>query len=314
MRIKLQKIICTTDFSELSNQTLAFGEALAKEFGARLLVCHINEKSFAALSTYGEVYIDTQDLEKQELGAAREKITALMAAADVEWEPLVAAGHPATEISRLAVAEKADLVIAATHGRSGIKRLLLGSVSERLLRTLPCPFLVVRDTPPTVAAMPAETALRFQRILVGCDFSEDSRLAYDYGLSLAQEFQSQLYIAHVLEPPVYRDLSLQARDSREELETILQARLNEKLTAMVPPDAYAWCSPEAVLLKGRPDEQLIGYAQERNVDLIVLGAKGRGLVETLLVGSTTDRVMRQTPCPVLSVPLATQDPTDANGP
>ena len=63
---------------------------------------------------------------------------------EVQWEPLVSIGHAGDEISRLAKEKGADLAISATHGRSGLKRLILGSVTERLMRTLHCPLLIVR--------------------------------------------------------------------------------------------------------------------------------------------------------------------------
>jgi nucleotide-binding universal stress UspA family protein len=70
---------------------------------------------------------------------------------------------------------------------------------------------------------------------------------------------------------------------------------------MVPEEANNWCTPQLTLLAGQPYEELTKYAAVHGMDLIVLGIRGHGLVETLLIGSTTDRVLRQAPCPVLSV-------------
>jgi nucleotide-binding universal stress UspA family protein len=77
--------------------------------------------------------------------------------------------------------------------------------------------------------------------------------------------------------------------------------LEEKLYAMIPGEALNWCEPRTVLLAGQPYEELVKYAVLHKLDLMTLGFRGRGLVETLLVGSTTARVVRQAPCPVLSV-------------
>ena len=70
---------------------------------------------------------------------------------------------------------------------------------------------------------------------------------------------------------------------------------------MVPEEARTWCNPVTALLAGQPHEELIKYAVVNDIDLIVLGVRGHSLVETLFVGSTTDRVLRRAPCPVLSV-------------
>jgi nucleotide-binding universal stress UspA family protein len=74
---------------------------------------------------------------------------------------------------------------------------------------------------------------------------------------------------------------------------------------MLPEESYNWCRPKLVLLAGRPFEEITKYALFNHMDLIVLGIRGHNLIETLLAGSTTDRVSRQSPCPVLSVcPMA----------
>jgi len=136
---------------------------------------------------------------------------------------------------------------------------------------------------------------------VGCDFSPDSSLAFQFGLSLAQEFQSELHLAHVIEPPIYKDLLKPAREQGEELQQDLRDLLNEKLTGMVPEAARDWCKLKITLLGGQPHEELIKYAVVNDLDLIVLGVRGQSLVEKLFVGSTTDRVIHRAPCPVLSV-------------
>ena len=70
---------------------------------------------------------------------------------------------------------------------------------------------------------------------------------------------------------------------------------------MVPEDARNWCKPQTSLLNGHPYEELVNYAEKHNIDMIVLGTRGHGLMKSLLIGSTTDRVVRRAPCPVLSV-------------
>ena len=135
---------------------------------------------------------------------------------------------------------------------------------------------------------------------MGCDFSPDSSLAFEYGLSLAQEFQAELHLAHVVEPPLYEDL-IKPSESGETFGRQLRKTMQEKLGAMVPEEAQTWCNPVTALLAGQPHEELVKYAVVNGMDLIVLGVRGHSLVETLFVGSTTDRVLRNSPCPVLSV-------------
>ena len=192
------------------------------------------------------------------------------------------------------------MAITATRGRSGLKRLLLGSVTEHLMRILPCPLLVVRG-PEKETSVSEDQEIKFRRILVGCDFSPDSTLAYQYGLSMAQEFQSDLHLVHVIAPPIYKDLPKSIEESRERLRQDVREQLKEQIECMIPVEALNWCTPKTVLLAGHPHEELSKYAVVQDIDLIVLGVRGHGLVESFFVGSTTDRVVRRVPCPVLSV-------------
>ena len=299
MRVELKKIICATDISDFSNHTISCGIALAQEFNAKLFVCHVVDLTPNVF--YGEAPIALIEYQKRIIDNAHEQIKAAIGDARVDWEPLVIIGHPADEISRMAGEKEADLVISATHGRSGLKRLILGSVTGRLMRTLSCPLLIVRDPDQDLLAAAKQKGW-FQRILVGCDFSEDSSLAFQYALSLAQEFESELHLVHVIEPSVYNmDLMKPSPLLGEELRQDLHKRLAEKLIDSVPAEALNWCTPKTVVLDGNPHEEIIHYAVSKDMDLIVLGIRGLGLVESLLVGSTTDRVARRAPCPVLSV-------------
>ena len=298
MRKQPRRILCTTDLSDFSNQTLAYGIGLAKAFEAKLFICHVVDLPFATI--YGEVHFVPLEVQSQSLESAEGQLAALMADATVPWEPLVTIGHTADEIQRLAVEHRIDLAISATHGRSGLKRFVLGSVTERLMRALSCPLLVIRD-PALPAPDKALQSIRFERILVGCDFSEDAEAAFRYGLSLAQEFEAELHLVHVLEPPVYTDWFKAGVVPGIDFDPDLQQRAAEKLNRMVPSEARHWCTPVVSVLTGRPFAEIVAYARSRHTDLIVLGMRGYGLMETLFLGSTTDRVVRHAPCPVLSV-------------
>jgi nucleotide-binding universal stress UspA family protein len=302
MRVELKQIICSTDFSDFSNYAIPYATALAREFKSKLYFCHVIDLSSAAV--YGEAVLALEEQQKRMVAYAREELSALMADQEVDWEPLISVGNPAHEIGRLAQEKGVDLTIAASHGRSGLKRLILGSVTERLMRVLPCPLLIVRS-PDRGFLKPSERQVKLKSILVGCDFSTDSTLALEYGLSLAQEFQSELHLAHVIEPSVYDNLTKTPQE-RDEAREDLREQLIEKLADLVPEEARTWCTPVTDLLAGQPEEELIKYAVVHNMDLIVLGIRGQTLVEALCVGSTTDRVVRKAPCPVLSVRPTTE--------
>ena len=298
MRVQFKNILCATDFSDFSNQSVAYGVALAKEFDASLIFCHIIDLSSVAI--YGEFQLEPVDQQNRLMADARAQLDKLVGDQLVEWEPMVTVGKPADEISRAVEEKNIDLVITATRGRSGFKRLILGSITERLMRTLTCPLLIVCNTGKE-AGDAAEKPIRLQKILVGCDFSMDSDQAFEHGLSLAQEFEAELHLAHVIEPPAQPNLIHVETVISGEIQEDHRNLLIEKLKEMVPAEAANWCTPQITIMEGQPFHELVKYADTRDIDMIVLGVRGHGLVKTLFLGSTTDRVVRNSTCPVLSV-------------
>jgi nucleotide-binding universal stress UspA family protein len=302
MKININKILCATDLSELSNISISAAVALAKEFNAKLYVCHVIDLTIQA--AYGDVVLAPLELQNQTTEYAYEHIGNLIGDENIDWEPLITTGHASDEISKIAVANRIDLAVLATHGRSGLKRVVLGSVTERLMRILPCPILIVRSLENDDTAI-QQFSLNMKKILVGCDFSPYSKLAFQYGLSLAQEFEAELHLAHVVETSAYKDLLKISAANREESESLLHEQITEKLSNMIPKESLVWCHPKIILLAGHPYEEIIKHSLLNHIDLIVLGIRGRNLIEAVFTGSTTDRVARQAPCPVLSVcPIA----------
>jgi nucleotide-binding universal stress UspA family protein len=298
MRRQFRNIFCATDFSEFADVVLAYGVAMAKRFDASLYICHVVD--LPTVSAYGEAVFDPIEYQQRFMESARQEIDRLLGDAEVTYQPLITIGNTTEEIARLANEYIADLVITATHGRSGLRRFFLGSVTERLMRTLPCPLLVLRGSE-EFSGQSASKQFPFKKILVGCDFSADSDLALDYSLSMAQEFESELHLVHVVEPSGYKDLFKLSQESGEKFKEDLYDMIKEKLNSMVPKEALAWIQLQTKLLVGKPYAELIRYAQINEIDMIALGIRGHGMVEELLVGSTTDRVIRQSPCPVLSI-------------
>ena len=247
MRVPLKKILFPTDLSDLSNHALPYGLFMAKELGAKLYLCHVVD--ITPIAAYGEGILDP--LEQQDLivRSAQGQLERLVGQEAISWEPVIRVGRTADEIARVAFEKGVDLAITATHGRSGLKRLILGSVAERLMHILPCPLLVIPSREQESPDLPMRP-VRFKRILVGYDFSPDSRLAFEHALSLAQEFEAELHLAHVIEPPHYKDLFKPPMEREDELAKDIRPILNERLKGMVPMEARHWCSPKTTLLAG----------------------------------------------------------------
>jgi len=300
MRVQFKSILCATDFSDDSNRAIYYGSALAKELGAKLYVCHVVDLSPVAI--YGEFQLDPVGQQERIREDAQEQIRQMLGNLTIQWESIVNVGQPAEEIARIIEEKRIDLVISATRAHSGLKRLILGSVTERLMRTLTCPLLVARSPGHESIEPPADRSVSLGKILIGCDFSNDSALALSYGLSLAQEFESELHLVHVIEPPKYTEFVKPGPAAAHGIQDrVLSDLLTQKLQGLVPEEVRIWCRLHTILLEGRPYEELVGYADRNAMDMIVLGMRGHGLVKSLLLGSTTDRVTRHAPCPVLTV-------------
>jgi nucleotide-binding universal stress UspA family protein len=205
-------------------------------------------------------------------------------------------GPVAAEIVEEAAALAADLVVMGTHGRSGFEHLMLGSVTEKVLRKAPCPVLTVGW--PGGAGAPLEFAA-LRHIVCPIDFSECSQEALAYALSLAERAKARLTVVNVIEWP---DAELRhPHVMSKEYEQYVEGEARRRLQAAIPPDARNWCAIEETVLAGTPWRRVLHLATEDAADLIVLGVRGLNAVERFLFGSTANHVVRQASCPVLTV-------------
>jgi nucleotide-binding universal stress UspA family protein len=295
--IAIRSILCPYDGSEFSRRALEHATALARFYGAGLTLLHVH--------TGAPVGPDADRLgwDGPLLARERKRIVAWLAdiggparAAAVGVEAKVVEGTPAAEILRVAREAAAGLVVMGTHGRSGFDRLLLGSVTEKVLRYAPCPVLTV-----TARAVPDYVPERapFQRIVCPVDFSHASQRAVEYALTLAQEACGRLTLLHALEAlPAEEEAALSRFDItgfHQTMERIARSRLQEA----IPRAARDWCRPEFHLGRGKAYQVILEAAEERDADLIVIGNHGRTPIEAVLFGSTTHHVVRAARCPVL---------------
>ncbi len=292
---RLSAVVCATDLSEGSNKALPIAASMARHHGAKLIIAHIID--LPAVTPYGETMVDPQELRGRVEQSAKAQVTDILSHyEEVEWELNIAIGYPAKEILQMVEDTKADLVVAATHTRSGIERLLLGSVSRKLMHTLAVPFLIVPgDMPQEQLDRPLES------VLIACDFSPDSGNAVRWGIDFAQAFGAKLTMATVIEPTQLSQLLKLDPQKEHGMAEKLQKDLRQKLIETVPAEYRETIKPETVILAGQPHEELNKFAILNHVDLIVMGVHGRGLIENLLVGSTTDRLVRLGQFPVMAV-------------
>jgi nucleotide-binding universal stress UspA family protein len=142
----IRAILLTTDLSDTSRKAIAPAVALARKFGAKIIMVYVVElmPPYVVEATA----IDVGDLERRQQAMADDELARFAAKtvdSDVEVETVVALGVPYMEIVKLAEQRRIDLIAIATHGRGFLSHLVLGSTTERVLRHAPCPVLVIRD-------------------------------------------------------------------------------------------------------------------------------------------------------------------------
>jgi nucleotide-binding universal stress UspA family protein len=301
--ITFTRILCPTDLSPASMPALKYGAAFAAWYDAPLSLLHV-VPTFDAIqvppSTLGDavqvVYPSTRD----EITAALREQAETAGIASVQPDLLAEAGDPVATIVGQALALGADLIVAGTHGRSGISRLLHGSVVEALLHQSPCPVLTV---PPPVTAVPLED-VRFSRILCAIDFSPASMQALGFALDLARQADGVVTLLHAVEWLADSEPRTTAHFNVSEYRAHLLEDARQKLEALVTDDLRTGRAIETVAVAGRGYREILRAATERDSDLIVMGAQGRGGLGLAVLGSATHQVVRAATCPVLTVRAA----------
>ena len=273
--LRFRKIVCPVDFSPISRRALEHAAAVARWHDSELLALHVVPLMPAVFGYPGPVeYVPAPGEAVLRELAAEAATVAPVRKADL----VVREGSPAVEILRFAAEVEADLVVLGTHGRTGFERLVLGSVTEKVLRKAHCPVLTV---PPHAEGLPERPV--FERILCGVDFSDTGHRALDHALSLAQEANGRITLLHVVDGAPEKNV----RDI-------------ERLEALVPEDARDWCEADVRIACGKPYRAILRTAGEERSDLVVLGVRGAGPAD-LRFGSTAQHVVRQAECPVLTV-------------
>jgi nucleotide-binding universal stress UspA family protein len=298
--VAVKQILCPVDLSEFSGRALRHALALSRWYGASLVALGV--RPTVLQPTPWMEYPMAMPLEapadrERAARAVLEFVTDIAGTTPVQV--IVRDGSVPHEIIRAATELPADLIVMGTHGLSGFERFMLGSVTEKVLRKAPCPVLTV---PPAIAADRSPTVV-FRTIVCGVDFSRAGNQAFEYAVSLAQEAGGRIVLVHALEWFAEEEPKLSAHFNVSEFRRTLEADARQQLAALVPESARTWCEPESIIVHGKAYRELLRIAAERQADLIVLGVRGRTIADMALFGSTTQHVLRQATCPVLTVPL-----------
>ena len=288
---QLKTILCPIDYSEFSVKAYDYAQSLAWHYNAELLLQHVRY-SFPAFyidASYKEIRrkLQTDALQKLREFSKRQTRT------QVQPQCFVQDGDASDKILSFTQSKGVSLIVMGTHGLRGVDRLMLGSVTEKVLRKAKCPVLAVRK-PVHDFVSPGKNVdpVSLKKIVLGMDFSDHARHALNYALSLAREYHAELTLLHVSEHPAgSADLEAATAEAMKELEQ------------SIPVGAHKPSLAKFLMRNGKPFQQILEFAREAQTDVVIMGARGRGSLDSALFGSTTYRVIQLGPCPVLAVHL-----------
>jgi nucleotide-binding universal stress UspA family protein len=279
-----RRILLVTDFSDYSIKAAPFARLLAEYYGAEIVVAHVitpEPQPGAASPTEAET--------KAARNAAEARLRSFVAdnsLGESAHKFVVSEGPVWEALAGVVEGNQIDLIVLGTHGRSGVGKLLLGSVAQRIFSLAPCPVLSV--SPRVVKAWDAGRSLR--KILYATDFSDDSLKALPYALSLAKVGHADLLLLH----------APQASDAASP--EIIHS-YHQHLNALIPAQERTWCRSDTLVTPGDPARVILDAAALNGVDFIVLGAHAiaGSLASFQVPMSTAYRVVAHAPCPVLRV-------------
>jgi nucleotide-binding universal stress UspA family protein len=293
--IQITRILCPIDHSEFSRHALDHAAAIAKWYEARLTLLYV----FPSLVGVDLPPIVMDDSERERiLGVMKRFAEHLPPEMTVDIR-IEAASDIHGEILRQAKAIGADLLVMGSHGRSGFERLLLGSVTEKVIRKASCPTMIV---PQRAQDRAPDEPVQFRRILCPVDFSDASRRALTFAMNIAEEADAQLTVLHVIEfPPELRENILSEGFDVDTVRAPAEADSLRRLSELIPGEARTYCTVQTAVREGAAYREILNVAAKRHADLIVMGVHGRGALDLMLFGSNTVRVTRAATCPVLIV-------------
>jgi nucleotide-binding universal stress UspA family protein len=299
--LTIEKILYPTDFSRCAAHALPHTLRLVERYGAKLhllhaLVLHEADPGNAAhrLPDMEELY---QALEQQ----AEAQLRAEVAAEGKEHIEIrraqVRSISAASAILDYTAENDIDLIVMGTHGRRGLRRLLLGSVAEEVVRLAPCPVLTV----PERELREGLSADHVERIVVPVDFSQHAKLALAYARELAAVYGAHLHLLHVVDEVVYPDFYPPIMPSGGSITEELRDQSLEKLRGLLTTAEGSEVEADVHVGAGRAAPAIADFAKDQAIDLIVIASHGLTGISHVLLGSVTEQVVRRAPCPVFTV-------------
>ena len=302
MAVDVHTLLCPVDLSDYSEEVLAWARTVAERSGAVPVVFHALAESRERMSPPAP-----KPDPACRFARAGERINKAMAGWGHPWQMRVEQGNPVDLAAGLARESGAGLMISASRGLSGVRRMVLGSVVERMVREISLPFLVLRprsrefprgmagDGVPRIPVCPS--------VVAATDLSPSSLRVVETARFFARILGAALFVVHAAASPAAAEEG-PIDDAYGALQERLQESLRQRILAQLPcgRTGDAGYRTEAVLLTGNPAEEILRFIRDKGAGMAAVGVRHRTVLGKLLFGSTTETLIRRAPCHVLAVP------------
>ena len=285
----LKKILVPRDFSDCGEEAVQYAFDLARRTGAEI---HLLFVEVLYADAYAPVSMQKAPeealLERLCEGVEGQKAEVVRAVRrDIAAAPAIVDYAKDNDI---------DVVVMGTHGRRGLRRLLMGSAAEEVVRLAPCPVIVARCAETRTSGPHGQNA-----ILVPVDFSRHARFALRHAKELAQLFHARVELLHVIEEQLHPAFYNTGVFSIYELMPNIEARAKEELEKFFNETEGPDVPAVFHVLHGNAAHEIVDFAREHEHVMVVMATHGLKGMEHLLMGSVAEKVVRQAPCPVFTV-------------
>jgi len=277
-----KRILCPVDFSDQSASALRVAGTIAHVFASEVIVLHVQRLEAPVYFTLAQTQALEAQLRRSNRSARKHasEFARQNLPARIESRVIIANDDPVNAILKAQHEHSADLIAMGTHGRSGLARVRLGSIAESILHQAEVPILTVG---PRVKRSAAPGSI--QQVLCPVNFRPGSQAALEHAAALAGATGAVLTIAHI----------------DEALDSPTTAAAMHSLCDGIPATVRQHCTVKEVVKQGAAAAQIVHEVEASQVDLLVIGSHPRNLLGSVLLGSTTETVIRSASCPVLSV-------------
>jgi len=279
------RILLVTDFSVCSEAAVPFVRLLAEQYNSELMVAHVVREHRAGP-------LDSVPGNISPTAAAEAQMSNFLASHPMgrQLNSIVRLGGVAETVAAIILEQRIDLVVIGTHGRSGVGKLMMGSIAQAIFNVALCPVLTVSPRA-RMSWLPGD---KLGRVLYPTDFTEETRKALPYALSLAKVGDAELLMLYA------------ARASHgDPINEKFTQELHDRLVEMLPHAVRSWCKFDTMALPGDPADMIIRAAEEHSADFIVLGAhrieQGPLYAAKVSLMNIAYQVVAHAHCPVLRV-------------